>query len=157
MFYSIKTIEPIARDLHAQKLKLILATGFFDLLHSEHLNFLQKAKAAGDVLIVAVESDERARILKGEGRPIQTQSIRLKNLIPHADYLLALDATFNNPLAFENLIQAVQPAFLAVSSHTAHLDKKQAMLKKNGSDILVVHNHNPDISTTILYNQSTYV
>lgn len=152
--YTIKTISPVAKNLHNRGQKLVLVTGFFDLLHSEHIKFLQKAKAAGDTLIVAVESDERARVLKGEGRPVETQATRLKHLKSYADYLIALDANFNNPRAFESLIQAVSPDILAVSSHTAHQDKKAALVAKYGGTLKVVHSHNPEISTSIKIQQN---
>ncbi len=153
MHYSIKTFAPIASQLRSGGNKLVLATGFFDLLHQEHINFLRAAKSAGEVLIVAVESDERARVLKGEGRPIETQSIRLDHLTPYADYLIALDQTFNNPASFESLIETVRPSILAVSSHTAHQDKKAALVSKYGGTLKVVHTHNPDVSTTKNINQ----
>lgn len=152
--FTISTIKEIATDLHKKGKKIVLATGFFDLLHSEHINFLQKARAVGDVLIVAVESDERARILKGEGRPVETQSIRLNHLEAYADYLIALDESFNNPIAFESLIKAVSPDIFAVSSHTAHQDKKSALVAKYGGELRVVHTHNPDISTSKLLAQN---
>jgi len=84
MIYTITTIAPVCAKLHAQGKKIVLATGFFDLLHQEHINFLTKAKVVGDILIVAVESDERARALKGEGRPVKSQLVRCQkvSLIP---------------------------------------------------------------------------
>ncbi len=155
MQYSIKSFTPRASQLRSGGNKLVLATGFFDLLHQEHINFLRAAKSSGDILIVAVESDERARALKGEGRPIETQSIRLDHLTPYADHLIALDQTFNNPAAFESLIEAVLPSVLAVSSHTAHQDKKAALVSKYGGILKVVHTHNSSISTSkiIMKNQ----
>lgn len=171
MSYSIKSFAPIATQLRNAGHKLVLATGFFDLLHEEHINFLNSAKNAGDVLIVAVESDERARILKGEGRPIETQLIRcdrLSNLTltdsrihgftdsrKLVDYIISLDESFNNPAAFESLIEAVRPSVLAVSSHTAHQDKKAMLVEKYGGTLKIVHTHNPEISTSkiIIKNQ----
>ena len=144
---------PVCRQLSAVGQKVILATGFFDLLHQEHINFLRAAKKAGDILIVAVESDERARILKGEGRPIETQSTRLAKLEPYADYLISLGDDFNNPAAFESLIAAVKPTYLAVSSHTSHQEKKSALGEKYGGSLKIVHTHNPAVSTTNIINQ----
>lgn len=168
MIYTIQSITPIAQKLSTDHCKLVLATGFFDLLHAEHLNFLRAAKNAGDILIVAVESDERARELKGEGRPVETQSIRcqkLSNLTltdlringspdsrPVVDYLIALDKNFNNPHEFESLIASVRPSVLAVSSHTAHQDKKAKLVEKYGGYLKIVHTHNPEISTSKLIN-----
>lgn len=150
MIYTINTIAPVADRLHSEHQTLVLVTGFFDRLHSEHQNFLRRAKAVGDVLLVAVESDDRARALKGEGRPFEPQALRLAHLAPFADYLLALDPSFNNPLAFESLIAAARPNILAVSSHTAHQDKKSTLLAKYGGQLQVVHSHNPAVSTTLL-------
>lgn len=153
MIYNIITISTLADKLHQENKKIVLVTGFFDLLHSEHINFLRAAKVVGDVLIVAVESDERALALKGEGRPIETQEIRLQHLLPYSDFLIALDKNFNNPAAFESLIEAVRPSILAVSSHTAHLDKKANLVKKYGGTLKIVHTHNPEVSTTIQIEQ----
>lgn len=50
--------------------RVILANGGFDLLHVGHVRYLQGAKALGGRLVVAVNSDESVRTLKGEGRPI---------------------------------------------------------------------------------------
>lgn len=153
MIYNINTISTLADKLHHDNKKIVLATGFFDLLHEEHINFLRAAKAVGDVLFVAVESDERARILKGEGRPVEKQELRLSKLAPFVDYLISLGADFNNPRAFESLIAAVKPTHLAVSSHTAHQDKKASLVEKYGGTLKVVHTHNPRVSTTIQIEQ----
>src|SRR6202045_195941 len=50
--------------------RITLANGNFDLLHVGHVRYLQGAKALGGKLVVAINSDESVRALKGEGRPI---------------------------------------------------------------------------------------
>jgi D-beta-D-heptose 7-phosphate kinase/D-beta-D-heptose 1-phosphate adenosyltransferase len=50
--------------------KIIMTNGCFDLLHAGHVTYLQAAKALGDRLIVAVNSDESVKQLKGDSRPI---------------------------------------------------------------------------------------
>ena len=50
--------------------QIVLANGIFDLLHAGHVRYLQAAKREGDLLVVAVNSDESARQLKGPGRPV---------------------------------------------------------------------------------------
>jgi rfaE bifunctional protein nucleotidyltransferase chain/domain len=50
--------------------RITLANGGFDLLHVGHVRYLRGAKALGGKLVVAVNSDESVRALKGEGRPI---------------------------------------------------------------------------------------
>src|SRR5512138_2895345 len=109
MLYTIDSIAPICQDLHKQGQKLVLATGFFDLLHAEHINFLYKARAAGDILIVGVESDLRARQIKGDRRPIEPQEIRCQKVASYADFVIALDDSFDNQVAYESLLAAVKP------------------------------------------------
>lgn len=132
--------------------KRILVTGVFDVLHEEHLQFLQKAKSLGDFLIVGIESDIRVKQIKGEGRPINSQAVRKKNLekLRIADEVFILPEQFNKPEDHIALIGKVRPDFLAVSSHTHHLDKKQAILEQFGGKVVVVHEHNPKVSTTKL-------
>ena len=57
---------------------LVLANGIFDLLHVGHVRYLQAARAAGGRLLVALNSDESARRLKGEGRPLIPLAERLE-------------------------------------------------------------------------------
>ena len=152
MFYTIDSITPVCRKLHAVGRKLVLATGFFDLLHQEHINFLRKAKAVGDTLIVAIESDERAKITKGEGRPVESQTIRCQKVSAYADYVIALPSDFNNFEAYDSLMFAVKPEIYAVSSHTSHQKTKDFLSEKYGGHLQVVHEFNPSISTTQIIN-----
>ncbi len=50
--------------------RVVLANGLFDLLHVGHLRYLEAARALGDLLLVAVNSDLSASRLKGDGRPL---------------------------------------------------------------------------------------
>jgi D-glycero-beta-D-manno-heptose 1-phosphate adenylyltransferase len=50
--------------------RVTLANGNFDLLHVGHVRYLRAAKALGGKLVVAINSDESVRSLKGEGRPV---------------------------------------------------------------------------------------
>jgi D-glycero-beta-D-manno-heptose 1-phosphate adenylyltransferase len=50
--------------------RIILANGNFDLLHVGHVRYLRGAKALGGKLVVAINSDDSVRALKGDGRPI---------------------------------------------------------------------------------------
>lgn len=157
MFYSIATIAPVCAQLHATGKKIVLATGFFDLLHQEHVNFLRKAKAAGDILIVAVESDERARALKGEGRPIDSQPLRCQKVAPYADYCIALPPDFDHFEAYDSLMSAVRPHIYAVSRDPSHPKTKNFLVEKYGGKLVVVHEHNPHISTTQIINAQNHV
>jgi len=65
--------------------KITLANGCFDLLHVGHIRYLRGAKALGGRLIVAVNSDESVRALKGEGRPLVPAEERAEILAALAD------------------------------------------------------------------------
>ena len=57
-------------------MRIVLANGVFDTLHVGHARYLAGAKAEGDLLIVAVNSDASVRQLKGPGRPILDEQAR---------------------------------------------------------------------------------
>ena len=65
--------------------RVTLANGNFDLLHVGHVRYLRGAKALGGRLVVAINSDESVRALKGEGRPIMPQDERAEIVAALAD------------------------------------------------------------------------
>src|ERR1700720_3666560 len=64
---------------------IVLANGNFDLLHVGHVRYLHGAKALGGRLVVAINSDESVRALKGEGRPIMPAEERAEIVAAMAD------------------------------------------------------------------------
>ena len=65
------------RDAWRQKgRRVVLTNGVFDLLHTGHLYYLQKARALGDALIIALNADASVRALKGPARPVQDEQQR---------------------------------------------------------------------------------
>jgi D-beta-D-heptose 7-phosphate kinase/D-beta-D-heptose 1-phosphate adenosyltransferase len=56
---------------------IVFTNGVFDILHAGHVQFLRRAKALGDVLVVGVNSDQSAKRLKGKGRPINSERDRM--------------------------------------------------------------------------------
>ncbi|MDP6685993.1 MAG: D-glycero-beta-D-manno-heptose 1-phosphate adenylyltransferase [Candidatus Omnitrophota bacterium] len=108
----IKTLSQLKTTLkkpRARKKKLVFTNGCFDILHTGHVNYLQKAKNMGDILIVGLNSDASVRRLKGRSRPIVSQKNRAKVLAA----LSAVDLTvvFNSLTPIE-LIKAVKPDVL---------------------------------------------
>jgi D-glycero-beta-D-manno-heptose 1-phosphate adenylyltransferase len=65
--------------------RVTLANGCFDLLHVGHVRYLRAAKQLGGRLIVAINSDESVRALKGEGRPLMPAEERAEILAALAD------------------------------------------------------------------------
>ncbi len=62
--------------LHEEGERLVFTNGVFDLIHVGHLRYLAEARALGDALVVAINSDRSVRELKGEGRPLVEENER---------------------------------------------------------------------------------
>jgi D-beta-D-heptose 7-phosphate kinase/D-beta-D-heptose 1-phosphate adenosyltransferase len=73
-----------AENVRSRGGRVVFTNGVFDLLHPGHVRYLREARALGDVLIVAVNSDRSVRSNKGEDRPINPATER-------AEVLLALE------------------------------------------------------------------
>ena len=68
------------REARDQGKRIVFTNGCFDILHRGHVTYLSKAKSLGDVLVVAVNSDEQVRDQKGPGRPINSLEDRMSVL-----------------------------------------------------------------------------
>ncbi|MCK9211875.1 MAG: D-glycero-beta-D-manno-heptose 1-phosphate adenylyltransferase [Ignavibacteriaceae bacterium] len=91
--YTRAEILQIRKKLKAEKKKVVFTNGCFDVLHAGHVDYLNKAKAAGDVLILGLNSDASVKKIKGEKRPIVPQEERafiLSNL-KAVDYVTLFD------------------------------------------------------------------
>lgn len=148
--HSLHDILPAIGQAKTAGKTIVLATGVFDILHQEHVNFLKKAKTAGSILIVALETDRRVKAVKGEDRPIHSQEKRMYNLknLDIADYVILLPEQFDQQADWENFINQLRPDIYAVSSHTKYLDNKRYIMEKFGGRLQIVHRYNPNISTT---------
>jgi len=86
--------------------RIILANGNFDLLHVGHVRYLRGAKALGGKLVVAINSDESVRTLKGEDRPIMPEQERAEIVSALAD----VDAVIVFPeLDVRSIIREIRP------------------------------------------------
>lgn len=86
---SINEIKEIRNRLKQENKKVVFTNGCFDLIHSGHVDYLVKAKELGDILIVALNSDQSVKRIKGDKRPILKQEERafiVSNLKP-VDYV----------------------------------------------------------------------
>ena len=103
---TIDELRALRAKLDAQGKKLVFTNGVFDLLHVGHVRYLRQARALGDALVIALNSDASVRELKGPTRPVNTQEDRAEILRA----LACVDAVivFNEPRVTK-LIDAVQP------------------------------------------------
>lgn len=85
---------------------ITLANGNFDLLHVGHVRYLRGAKSLGGKLVVAINSDDSVRTLKGEGRPVMPENERAEIVAALAD----VDAVVIFPeLDVRAIIQEIRP------------------------------------------------
>lgn len=79
--------------LRAAGRRLVFTNGCFDILHVGHVRYLQAARALGDALLVAVNSDRSVRELKGAGRPVMNEDERAELLaaLGAVDYVTVFD------------------------------------------------------------------
>jgi rfaE bifunctional protein nucleotidyltransferase chain/domain len=77
---SVEAAVRLAGAWRAEGKRIVLANGCFDLLHVGHVRYLEAARALGDALLVALNSDASVRRLKGPGRPVMRQEERAEIL-----------------------------------------------------------------------------
>jgi D-beta-D-heptose 7-phosphate kinase/D-beta-D-heptose 1-phosphate adenosyltransferase len=79
--------------LRSEGKRLVFTNGCFDLLHLGHVRYLSEARALGDALVVALNSDRSVRTLKGEGRPILDEQERAEVMgaLEAVDYVIVFD------------------------------------------------------------------
>jgi len=142
------------KDIHTilprtKSKKTVLVGGCFDLFHYGHLVFLKEAKNQGDVLIVALESDE---FIKNRKRiPVHTQHQRAELLaaLEMVDFIILLPH-FTSDAQYEHLIEVMKPSCVAVTQNDVHLEKKQRQARKFGADLITVVPHLKKYSSTNL-------
>ena len=79
--------------LRAERSRLVMTNGCFDILHVGHVRYLQAARRLGDALLVAINSDRAVRELKGAHRPVMNEDERAEMLAALAcvDYVTIFD------------------------------------------------------------------
>ncbi len=127
--------------------KIVFTNGVFDILHKGHIASLSQAAQEGDILIVAVNSDESVRRLKGPGRPVNEASARALLLASMVLTDVVILFEEDTPLT---LIKALLPDVL-VKGGDYTIDQvvgaKEVM--DNGGKVLLA-DIVPDISTTAI-------
>ena len=97
------------QDLQRQRRCVVFTNGCFDLIHPGHVSLLEKARAAGDILIVGINSDDSVQRLKGQGRPVQSVRSRASVLAALSAVDLVVDFEQNTP---PKLIKNLRPDVL---------------------------------------------
>ena len=126
---------------------LVFTNGHFDLLHTGHLDYLEKARALGDALFVGINGDASTRRLKGEGRPLVPAAERARLLAALKPVTAAL--IFEEDTA-HRLIEALEPDIYVKGGDYA--DKplpERALVERYGGRVVLI-DYLPDHSTSAL-------
>ncbi len=138
----------VARDqLHDAGRTLVFTNGHFDLLHTGHLDYLERASTLGDALFVGINGDQSTEALKGRGRPIVPAVDRAR--------LVAALCCVNAAIIFEeltadDLIRTLKPEIYVKGGD--YQDKplpERAMVEAYGGRIALI-DLLPERSTTAL-------
>lgn len=107
-----KCLEMVAQ-LKQRKQKIVFTNGCFDLLHAGHVSYLAQAADQGDFLVVAVNSDDSVKGLKGDSRPINSLTDRMNVLAALSSVDMIVPFAELTP---EDLIKKMLPNILVKGS-----------------------------------------
>jgi D-beta-D-heptose 7-phosphate kinase/D-beta-D-heptose 1-phosphate adenosyltransferase len=148
--YSQETLAMICDLYRTSGRRIVFTNGCFDILHSGHVSYLEKARELGDVLIVGINTDESIKRLKGEMRPINTLADRMKVLagLRSVDYVIAFGSEENDTP--EPVLEVAKPHIFAKGGDYTEADLPEAgTVRKNGGEIVFIPLV-PDHSTSII-------
>lgn len=147
---TLEKLIPIINTLKNQHKKIVFTNGCFDILHAGHVEYLQQAKAQGDILVLGLNADVSVKAIKGPKRPIVEEKHRAFVLAGLAcvDYIIIFEEP--DPL---NLIKNVIPNILVKGADWAENEIIGGDIVKNaGGQVKRIHLV-PDISTTEIINR----
>jgi rfaE bifunctional protein nucleotidyltransferase chain/domain len=133
---SREEVRQQANEWRREGEQITLANGAFDLLHVGHVRYLRGAKALGGKLVVAINSDESVRALKGEGRPIMPAEERAEIVAAIAD----VDAVVIFPeLDVRAIIREIRPDIQAKGTdYTVDSVPERAAVAEYGGRVEIV-------------------
>jgi len=131
-----------------ERKKIVLANGCFDLLHIGHVRYLAGAREAGDFLVVAINSDEQVRKLKGPGRPCMGESDRAD--VVAAIRFVDVVTIFPEPTV-EELIRAIRPDLHAKGpDYTVDTVPERDVVIECGGQVVIVGDETGHSTTGII-------
>lgn len=106
-------LKQIIADLKFKGKRVVFTNGCFDILHLGHVELFSQAKGKGDVLVVAINSDNSVKAIKEKGRPINKEKSRagVVAALESVDFVTIFNE--DNPL---NVIKALKPDILVKGS-----------------------------------------
>ncbi len=145
-FYDRATLVAQRQQWRAEGRRVVFTNGCYDILHPGHIRLLESARALGDVLILALNTDASVQRLKGPMRPMIPQDQRAEM----ATGLAAVDAvTFFDEDTPRELIAEVLPDFLVKGADWSHFIAGREEVEAAGGQVLALPLE-PGYSTTNL-------
>lgn len=143
----LEAVAATVRERRAAGERIVLTNGCFDLLHPGHVESLRRAREFGDCLVVAINSDESVRRLKGAGRPILPLEDRLELLraLRDVDLVVAFDA--DTPL---EVVQRLQPDVWVKGADWRDAPLPEAAAVRQAGGQVVYLDLVPGVSTTAI-------
>lgn len=127
---------------------IVLANGCFDLFHVGHARYLAGAKEVGDILVVGINADRQARILKGDGRPFipEKERAELVASLKCVDFV----TIFDEPTV-ETLIRTLKPDFHAKGTdYTVDNVPEREIVREYGGKVAIVGDPKDHSTTELL-------
>jgi rfaE bifunctional protein nucleotidyltransferase chain/domain len=140
-------LDAIVAEYREAGRSVVFTNGCFDVLHRGHVRYLEQARALGDLLIVAVNSDGSVRRLKGADRPV--------NPVEDRAALLAALACVDHAVVFEEdspatLIEAVRPdVYVKGGDYPPELVPEAPLVRRLGGQVRTL-GYVPDRSTSAI-------
>jgi D-beta-D-heptose 7-phosphate kinase / D-beta-D-heptose 1-phosphate adenosyltransferase len=125
--------------------RIVFTNGCFDVLHRGHVGYLAEAAQLGDVLVVAVNSDESVRRLKGQDRPVNPAEDRVAVLaaLASVDHVVVFDE--DSP---RDLIELVRPdVYVKGGDYPPELIPEAPLVRRLGGEVRAME-YLPDRSTS---------
>jgi rfaE bifunctional protein nucleotidyltransferase chain/domain len=146
---SINEAIQVAQKLKQQGKTIVVAGGYFDILHLGHIKFLEKSKECGDYLFVLLEEDSKAAKEKGRERPINSQNNRARILtgIKSVDYVIMLKNMTNND-RYDKLMVKIQPNVISTTYGDPFVSHKIRQAKLIQAKLIYAIKRINDYSTT---------
>lgn len=144
---TIRKAISFAKKIRSLNKTIVVAGGFFDILHTGHLYFLKKAKKYADYLFVLLEEDAKAKE-KGENRPINHQKNRAKILstIKEVDAIVMLKNMTNND-SYDKLMVEIKPNIILTTIGDPNIMHKKRISRLISGKIVYLKKIK-DLSTT---------
>lgn len=131
-------------------MRLVFVNGCFDILHRGHIELFKYSRSLGDGLVVAIDTDERVKSMKGLNRPFNNQEDRkfVLQSIKYIDDVLF----FSTDIELENLTYAYSPDIMVVGSDW----KGKKIIGSQYAKQVKYFDRIGDYSTTKILQSSTY-